>query len=101
MLIEQIGPIVAPESQILADFFVLSESRLNDHGLTIDFRVNDSEPFWEAQRSFGVDPFKGYLPGFARFRHIRCVIRRSADDYSNRGLGAVSNAVILHGAGSG
>jgi len=63
MLSQSVGDIIAPESQTLADFFALSEARLNDHGLTIDLRVNDSEPFCAAQRSFGVEPFKGYQPG--------------------------------------
>jgi hypothetical protein len=41
MLVQSVGDIIAPESQTLADFFALSEARLNDHGLTIDFRVNN------------------------------------------------------------
>jgi len=73
MLSQSVGDIIAPESQTLADFFALSEARLNDHGLNIDFRVNDSEPFCAAQRSFGVEPFKGYQPGVseAREREIK------------------------------
>lgn len=41
MLAQSVGDVIAPESQALADFFALSEARLNDHGLTIDYRVNE------------------------------------------------------------
>jgi len=37
----------------LADFFALSEARLNDHGLTIDFRVNNPiDPICKIPRFF-------------------------------------------------
>jgi hypothetical protein len=53
MLVQSVGDIIAPESQTLADFFALSEARLNDHGLTIDFRVNNPiDPICKIPRFF-------------------------------------------------
>lgn len=62
---QEFGPIVAPEAEKLRAFFEAAESRLLDNGLALEFRLNDSGEFCHVQRSFRVEPFKGYHPGVA------------------------------------